>query len=373
MKTKDWFANTEKSLTGWITVGLMTCFFMFCALIQDGPTPYTLSYPANFGGRFTIPDDNPLTQEGVALGRFLFYETKLSATNALSCATCHEQKRAFTDGKTLSTGVDGTLTPRNTMSLANLLWVRNFFWDGRSPGLEAQAVFPLTDPHEMGQSLAESVVKLRQTRTYPPLFKAAFGSDLITEDQVLKALAQFERTLISANSPYDRFLAGTYQPSAAEMRGMALFMDGPVPEKNQRGANCGHCHGGPKTFKELFHNNGLDSLPADLGREKATGQIADRGRFRVPTLRNIALTAPYMHDGRFSTLEQVLDHYNEHIKDSPTLSTFLKGESNVAGGKSLGLSANEKSDILAFLALLTDSTFITNPAFSNPTQPVKLP
>lgn len=373
MKQTGRYVSRKRRLTGWGTLSLTACFFLFCALIQNTPTPYVLTYPANFGGRFTIPADNPTTQEGVRLGRFLFYEKKLSATNAFSCATCHEQKRAFTDGKILSKGVDGTPTVRNTMSLANLLWVRNFFWDGRSSSLEEQAVFPLTDPHEMGQSLAESVTKLRQLPGYPPLFKAAFGSDKITEDQLLKALAQFERTLISADSPYDRYLAGIYQPTAPELRGMALFMDGPVPEKNLRGANCGHCHGGPKTFKELFHNNGLDSLPADRGREKATGQVADRGRFRVPTLRNIALTAPYMHDGRFASLEQVLDHYNEHIQQSPTLSTFLQGISNEPGGTSLMLTSGEKSDILAFLNLLTDSTFITNPAFSDPNQPLKIP
>lgn len=373
MKQTGRFVFKKKHWSGWLVVSLSACFLLFCALIQAVPTPYVLTYPANFGGRFTIPSDNPTTQEGVHLGRFLFYEKKLSATNALSCATCHEQQRAFTDGKVLSVGIDGTLTPRNTMSLANLLWVRNFFWDGRSAGLEAQAVFPLTDPHEMGQSLAESVTKLRQTSTYPTLFKAAFGSDQITEDQILKALAQFERTLISADSPYDRYLAGSYQPTASELRGMALFMDGPVPEKGLRGANCGHCHGGPKTFKELFHNNGLDSLPTDRGREKATGEVADRGRFRVPTLRNIALTAPYMHDGRFASLAQVLDHYNEHIQQSPTLSTFLQGISNEPGGTSLALTSGEKSDIVAFLNLLTDSTFITNPAFSDPNQPLKNP
>jgi cytochrome c peroxidase len=373
MKQRRRFKTTQKHGSGWLKVSLAACFFVFCALIQNVPTPYVLTYPANFGGRFTIPADNPTTQEGVELGRFLFYEKKLSATNSISCGTCHEQQRAFTDGKVLSVGVDGTLTSRNTMSLANLLWVRNFFWDARSPSLEAQAVFPLTDPHEMGQSLAESVSKLRQTRTYPPLFKAAFGSDLITEDQILKALAQFERTLISADSPYDRYLAGTYQPTAQELRGMALFANAPSPQKGLRGANCGHCHGGPKTFKEVFHNNGLDSLPTDLGREKATGQVADRGRFRVPTLRNIALTAPYMHDGRFASLDQVLDHYNGHIQKSPTLSTFLQGISNEPGGITLALTSTEKSDILAFLNLLTDSTFVTNPSFSDPNHALKLP
>lgn len=368
MKLKQKIGTDNKS--GWFFIGLIACFFLFCSLSQifpDGkPQPYILKYPSNFGGRFVIPENNPTTKEGVCLGRMLFYEKKLSAGNKISCENCHMQKLAFTDGKALSIGADNSLTTRSSMSLSNLLWVRNFFWDGRSSSLEAQAIFPLTNQHEMGQTLGETVSKLRKTRLYPPLFKAAFGSDIITEDLVLKALSQFERTLISSDSMYDKYLAGTYQPSLEEQRGMALFQNAPVPEKNIRGANCEHCHGGPKTFKELFHNNGLDSIASDIGREKFTGQAADKGRFRVPTLRNIMLTAPYMHDGRFSTIEQVLDHYNEHIRQSPTLSSFLIDVSNEKGGKTLSLTTSEKTDIIAFLSMLTDSAFISYPEFSNP-------
>lgn len=327
---------------------------------------YTPVYPAYFGNRTNIPADNPLTREGVYLGRRLFYETQLSAGNKISCGSCHQQKLAFTDGKAFSTGVDSIRTDRSAMSLANLLWVRNFFWDGRAGSLEQQAVTPLTAPHEMGQSLEQSAEKLRHTKGYPALFRAAFGMDSLTGDQIVKALSQFERTLISANAPYDRYLEGKYQPDAATLRGMQLFMSAPAPERNIRGANCGHCHGSPKLHMELFHNNGLDSLPPDAGREKLTGLAADRGRFRVPTLRNIALTAPYMHDGRFQTLEQVLDHYSEHIISSPSLSPVLRNTSNALGGNSLQLSNSEKKDIIAFLHLLTDSTFISNPQFSNP-------
>ncbi|MBA4851331.1 cytochrome-c peroxidase [Emticicia sp. BO119] len=334
--------------------------------VDDGkPEPYPLVYPANFGGRFTIPADNPLTKEGVHLGRMLFYEKQLSADNSLSCGSCHQQKLAFSDGRALSVGVDKSLTSRNAMALVNLLWVRNFFWDGRSASLEDQAVFPMTNPHEMGQSLDESVRKLQQTPVYPALFKKAFGTANIDADKIRKALAQFERTLISADSPYDRYLAGTYQPTSQELRGMTLFMEAPAPERGMRGANCGHCHGGPKTFKELFHNNGLDAAPKDTGIEAISHQASDKGRFRVPTLRNIALTAPYMHDGRFKTLEEVIDHYNEHLQESATLSTFLRGTSNEKGGKTLLLNATEKADIMAFLHMLTDTTFINNPAFSD--------
>ena len=191
--------------------------------------PYELKYPSNFGNRLTIPANNPLTKPGVHLGRLLFYEKKLSANNALSCGTCHQQRLAFTDGLAFSNGIDGTPTSRSSMSLANLAWVRQFFWDGRAKSLEEQAITPLTDPHEMGQSLEVSAQKLQQTSGYPPLFKRAFGSDTITGERLTKAIAQFERTLVSANSRYDQFLAGTYQPTDQEKRGHDWFMTHPVP------------------------------------------------------------------------------------------------------------------------------------------------
>jgi cytochrome c peroxidase len=328
--------------------------------------PYKLVYPASFGSRFTIPADNPLTEEGVELGRLLFYEPLLSKTNTISCASCHRQSLAFTDGRTFSIGVTGVPTRRNSMSLANLLWVKNLFWDGRSAGLEAQAPVPLSHPDEMGQSPDVSAEKLSKTPHYPALFQRVFGSDRITGDYISKAIAQFERTLISADAPYDRYLKGIYVLSASKQRGMELFMRGPAPERGIRGANCTHCHGGPKLMQEVFHNNGLDSLSKDAGRREVTGFAEDHGRFRVPTLRNIALTAPYMHDGRFQTLAQVLDHYNEHIHTAPNLSRELLTARNEAGVNGLGLTSSEKKDIIAFLHTLTDSTFITDVRFSDP-------
>ncbi len=367
---KQWYqiVATFRTARTVLLPGFIACLLLLCGLRQSDKEihPYKLVYPANFGGRFEIPDNNPMTTEGVALGRALFYEKRLSSNGLLSCESCHQQKHAFTDGKRFSQGADKSFTSRNAMSLANLLWVRNLFWDGRAANLEEQAVFPLTDVHEMGQSLSVSAAKLRNTVFYPVLFKSAFGSDSIAPELIVRAIAQFERTLISADSKYDRYLAGKYKPTQQELTGMALFMDAPMPEKKLRGANCGHCHGGPKTIKELFHNNGLDSIGKDPGREKFTNQTDDRGRFRVPTLRNIVLTSPYMHDGRFTTLEQVLDHYNEHIHQSPTLSIFLRDTSNQPGGKTLMLTKHEKTDIISFLHMLTDSVFINNPAFSNP-------
>ncbi|WPU93048.1 cytochrome c peroxidase [Mucilaginibacter sabulilitoris] len=327
---------------------------------------YNLVYPTNFGNRIHIPADNPTTKQGVYLGRLLFYETKLSANNTLSCSSCHQQDKAFTDGRPFSPGVDHVLSTRNSMSLANLLWARKFFWDGRAEGLEQQAPTPLTNPHEMGQSLEVSAQKLRETPAYLPLFKLVYGDENITGDRIVKAIAQFERTLISANSRYDQYLNKTYQPTADELKGMELFNNAPQPEKGIRGANCAHCHGGVKTYMELFHNNGLDSIPPDAGMQMLTGLAADKGRFKVPTLRNITLTAPYMHDGRFKTLEEVVDHYSEHIVESASLSSFLRGESNVPGGKSLKLLPQEKRQIVVFLNMLTDSAFIHNPEFADP-------
>ena len=334
------------------------------------PTPYRLSYPSYFGNRTNFSDDNPLTVEGVALGRRLFYEKRLSRSSTISCASCHQQARAFTDGRAFSVGFDGTPTKRNSMSLANLLWVRNFFWDGRASSLEAQAMVPLTDPHEMGQSMDSSVAKLRVSGFYESLFEAAFGSGgdaaatggagadgagSITADRIVKALGQFERTLISADAPYDKYIRGEYQLTAEESAGLALFFGR---------ANCGNCHGGPKTFNETYHNNGLDPEPKDPGRADVTGMGYDRGRFRVVTLRNIALTGPYMHDGRFASLERVIDHYNEHVEPGETLSPTLKDTLNVP--VRLRLTAREKGELLAFLRTLTDSAFVTDMKFSDP-------
>lgn len=204
----------------------------------------------------------------------------------------------------------------------------------------------------MGQSLEKSATVLKQIPVYPLLFKRAFGDSSITPEGITKALAQFERILISSNSRYDQYVQNQYQPCKQEMNGMTLFNQSPQPEKGIRGANCAHCHGGVKTSMELFHNNGLDSNPKDTGMEALTGIPSDKGRFKATTLRNIALTAPYMHDGRFETLEQVIDHYSDHIQPSASLSPFLRGESSIRGSSSLKLSATEKKELIAFLNML---------------------
>jgi cytochrome c peroxidase len=207
----------------------------------------------------------------------------------------------------------------------------------------------------MGQSMDSAVAKLRVGGFYGPLFLGAFGAGGITADRIVRALGQFERTLISADAPYDKYIRGEYQLTGEERAGLALFFGR---------ANCGNCHGGPKTFNETYHNNGLDREPTDPGRAGVTGMGYDRGRFRVVTLRNIALTGPYMHDGRFGTLEQVIDHYNEHVEAGETLSPTLRDTSNMP--VRLRLTVREKGDLLAFLRTLTDSAFVTDRKFSDP-------
>jgi len=338
------------------------------------PTPYSLVLPARLPQDPTIPADNPLTNEGVALGRMLFYEPRLSRDNSMSCGSCHQQSKAFTDGRARALGVDGQEHPRGTMSLTNVLWEGALNWDGAAPNLEAQARLPIESSVELHQPLTVGVVKLQQTDRYPPLFQNAFGSKTITEQNVLKALAQFERTLISATSRYDRYNAGDRSAlTSEETQGLLLFSTHPDADHGIPGANCFHCHGGTlfsTRDANQFFNNGLDLTFANLGRGGVTGQAFDNGKFRAPTLRNIALTAPYMHDGRFQTLEQVLDHYSDHVqRQSPNIDPNMLDAANVAFGTQLSLTAKQKQQIVAFLKTLTDSTFVQDPRFSDPFKP----
>jgi len=348
---------------------LMLSTLSFRAGSSRASDPYPLNYPAYFGNRFVIPADNPITREGVRLGRALFYDPLLSSNGKVSCATCHQQDKAFSDGFRFSIGVDSLVTRRNSMSLANLLWVKNLFWDGRSHSLEDQASIPMFDVHEMNQPADLSAMKLRSDKYYQQLFQDAFGDRKITGDRLIKALAQFERTLISAGSPYDHYLTGAYTPSQEEQRGLDLFMGHNASSAAQ--VNCSHCHGSPRLMVELFHNNGLDKEPTDHGREDVTQDRADRGRFRVPTLRNIAVTAPYMHDGRFETLRQVLDHYSDHVQTSETLSSFIADAAASDGRSGYLLTDRQKNDIIAFLNMLTDTTFLTNPDFGPPQKGIR--
>ena len=340
------------------------------------PQPYNLNIPEKFSKNISIPADNPLSIQGVELGRMLFYEKKLSGNNTLSCASCHKQEKAFSDERRFSVGIQRIAGTKNSMSLANLLWSNRFFWDGRAASLEEQALAPIQDPIELHQSLDAAVKKLQETSIYPPKFKLVFGSEKITAENIAKAIAQFERTLISANSKYDKYLNGTYTPTDLELQGIQLFFTHPIPQANLRGGNCGDCHlpittAGDRNRFNGFHNNGLDiDQNLNIGLQVVTKNIADRGKFKAPTLRNIALTAPYMHDGRFSRLEEVIDHYDQHVQVSETLDPLIREASNEPftspSEPKLYLTAREKQAILAFLQMLTDEEFTKNPSFKNP-------
>ena len=343
--------------------------------VDKDPTPFSLDAPFYYGD-FEIPADNPLTVEGVDLGRRLFYERQLSQFDSISCGSCHRQENAFTDAIPLAVGVPDIPLEVNTMSLANMLWNNKFFWNGRVNSLEELIIFPMEDHREMNQPLSVSISKLEADPLYPPLFEAAFGDDEITGDRIFKSMSQFMRSMISADSKYDQYVRGEYSPTEQELRGIDLFFTHPVAETGLRGGNCGDCHStfltaGFNTGFDGFHNNGLDT-DQDLkeGLFNVTGLPQDRGKFKAPTLRNIALTAPYMHDGRFNTLEEVLDHYNDNIKESETLDVLIREASNevIVPGEpiKLHLTEQEKQDILAFLHMLTDENFINDEAFSDP-------
>jgi len=339
-------------------------------------TPLTdFSAPFVFG-RFQVPTDNPLTVEAVELGRRLFYDPRLSANGKVSCSTCHKQRLAFTDGRTTGVGVSGRPLAFNSMSLANLMWgPQHFFWNGRAATLEQQALVPLQHADEMAQDLGRLVAQLAADATYRKLFETAYGE--INSSAIVRALASFERTLISSNSRYDQFLRGEIKLDEREELGRKLFMAHPDVKVSLRGANCIDCHsqfltGGSSALYDGFSNNGLDDeAHLEPGLQAVTGKPAHRGLFKVPSLRNIALTAPYMHDGRFNTLEEVLDHYDSGIKNSSTLSAVIveadnRGAAAASGRISLHLTAAEKAAIIAFLHTLTDQDFVTAEWFSDP-------
>jgi cytochrome c peroxidase len=314
-------------------------------------TPYTLIIPIGFPTKTNIPTDNPLTVEGVALGKKLFHEPLLSGNNTQSCASCHNQTFSFSDNQTFSKGIDGALGTRNAQPIINSLWMSSLFWDGRALTLEDQALEPVPNPIEMHQSWSNAIAKLQAEASYPTLFKKSFGTTTITKELVVKAIAQFERTFISANSKYDRWLNGKAQLDSSELRGYNLFFT----EK----ADCFHCHGNILFTDNLFHNNGLDAFPSDQGRQKVTNDANDEGKFKTPTLRNLLFTAPYMHNGRFTTLEQVVEFYSTGLKFSATVDPLMK---NVNRG-GIQLTSQEKLDLVAFLKTLTDSSFVNNTAF----------
>jgi cytochrome c peroxidase len=290
--------------------------------IAPNATPYRLTI-SQFAPRPDLPRDNPLTGEGVTLGSKLFFDRRLSANNSESCAICHNPHLAFSQPRRFSRGADGDIGTRNAMALENLAWKDSFFWDGRAATLREQVLQPIQNPIEMHESLASAVAKISADEDYHRLFANAFGLPEITSDKIARALEQFLLVQVSFDSKFDRVMNGAAKFTDEEARGYVLFNTEYDPYHGQYGADCFHCHGGPLFQSQSFANNGLDSVFRDLGRYKVTERAGDEGKFAVPTLRNVAVTAPYMHDGRFQTLEQVVEHYCTGMKRSPTLDPKL--------------------------------------------------
>jgi cytochrome c peroxidase len=341
--------------------------------LPDTPYRYAnLDLPKHFQTRLirswdNTPRDNPVTDAGATLGRVLFYDTRLSANNTIACASCHQQKHAFTDPRRFSKGFDGKEGDRNAMSLVNVRFYPRgrFFWDERAATLEQQVLKPIQSRVEMGQDLSTLVALLRQDVTYAGLFQKAFSDSEVSQERVARALAQFVRALVSYQSKYDEGLAqvGSVRDpfpnfTPQESRGKGLFL-----------RHCGSCHL-PQGQGAVFlmtgpRNNGLDATVnvADAGVADVTLSRFQVGQFKSPSLRNVAVTAPYMHDGRFATLEEVIEHYSTGVKRHPNLDPRLRGP----GGR-LQLDGKQKAALVAFLRTLTDERFLTDPRFADPFQ-----
>jgi cytochrome c peroxidase len=299
--------------------------------------------PAHFPTSSYDFTQNPLTTEGIALGRKLFYDPILSSDNTISCGSCHQQAAAFAhQSHDFSHGVKDLLGNRNAPTLQNLAWQTNFMWDGGVPHLDLFPFNPIESPVEMGEKVKNVLLKLEKDKLYPQMFKKAFDSEGITTARLMKALSQFQLQMVTGNSRYDQFVNGqTAALNADEQMGLKLFKQ-----------NCASCHKEPLFTDNTFRNNGLAQIGSDFGRSAITLDSADSRKFKVPTLRNIEKSSPYMHDGRIRKLEDVIAHYQNGILPSETLDNTLK--------RPITLSEVEKKQLIAFLKSLTDEAFLSN-------------
>lgn len=344
------------------------------------PTPFTLEIPLHFPTKLNIPADNPLTVEGIALGRYLFYDGRLSgrtqADSLMSCFSCHRQSRSFEAGTDHPIftgghvfGLTGIAPQHATLPLVNLVWNQNgYFWNGlihsSNPNasmrrLEDIVWMGVAAPDEMAGDTNRTKQLIQKTAGYPELFYKAFGSETVTMENISRAIAQFVRTLTSANSKFDRYMRGDEQLSQQELNGFILFT-------TEEGADCFHCHGSsgnPLFTTNLFYNNGKDAVFGEArDRYSITGKPADIGAYKATTLRNVALMGPYMHDGRFQTLDEVIDQYSHHVKMSDYVDPLMH---HVAEG-GVQLTPKEKAELKAFILSLQDEEFLTRPDFGPP-------
>lgn len=339
-----------KNLT-YLLVAIIFFSTIGCMKTDEG-VPFTgLQLPSHFPAPVHSMADNTVTKEGFELGRKLFYDPILSRDNTISCGSCHVQGSAFTHhGHDVSHGIDDQVGKRNALPVQNLLWQNTFFWDGGVHNIELISLNPIKNPVEMDENFPRALEKLRAHPEYPSLFKQAFGSAEINSERTLKAMTQFMAMLISADSRYDRYKKGTVQFTESEKQGYELFVQ-----------KCAGCHKGELFSDFTYRNNGLTSdFSSDKGRYEISLLDDDIGKFKVPSLRNIAKTKPYMHTGSFYTLQDVLDHYSDGVKMSPTLDPLLQ-----TGTKpGIEMTKEEKSKIIDFLNMLTDEGFLKNPMFA---------
>lgn len=317
-------------------------------------TPYVWQKPANFPDPVYNFSKNPMTIEGVELGRMLFYDDALSADGTISCGFCHQQGSAFahTD-HALSHGINDKIGTRNNLSLQNLAFYRSFFWDGGVSDLDLVPIAPIENPVEMGHNLGALLANLRKNPKYPPRFKTAYGTDSVTTERFLKSLSQFMLTMVSANSRYDRYArkeaGGELNPD--ELAGLTVFKQ-----------KCASCHAGELFTDQQYRNNGLSRVTPnserqpDEGRSLITLRPEDKYLFKVPSLRNVDRSPPYMHDGRFQTLEEVLNHYASGVQDVPELDPALRTN----GKTGITLTDTEKKQIITFLRTLTDVNYVSD-------------
>lgn len=325
-------------------------------LVGCGASPHTgeepqepaITVPQGFPA-FTSPADNEPTRDRIELGRRLFYDERLSRTQEVSCSSCHVQRHAFADPRRVSSGVEGRVGSRNALALVNLAWGKSFFWHGGVASLEVQAVAPIKDPAEMDTTLGEVVTRLQADAELVRHFERAYDEGP-SETSITRALASFVRSLVSGSSPYDRWIAGEQDAlDDAAKRGERLF-------NGERG-ECFHCHTGYNFTNNAFRNNGGAPGDPDVGRSEITLKDSDAGKFKVPTLRNVAVSAPYMHDGALATLAEVIDAYAAGGRGHPNTDPTIRA---------LNLNARDKLDLVAFLEALTDQDFLENPAFADP-------